>query len=453
MKYIEEDIISAIATASFVGAISIVRVSGKGSIELVNKIFKGKDLTKVSANTINFGYIVDQNEVVDEVLVSVFRAPKSFTAEDTVEINCHGGLFITNKIYELTLLAGARSAKPGEFTKRAYLNGRIDLTKAEAVMDMIDAQNNYAVKMATNGLLGHIYQVVQALRDKLFKVIGVIDVNIDYPEYEDIEELTSNEILPQVLEVKKEIDSILAKSKSAKYLKNGITTAIIGRPNVGKSSLLNALLEEQKAIVTSIPGTTRDTIEASVNIGNLTLNLVDTAGIRDTVDEVEKIGVEKSLKAIEKAEFVLFIVDGSTMLTKEDEILFEKIKNIPHQVIVNKKDLGINLDLNKFKDPIVITTKDSFDIEELRNKISLKFIQLDIDSKDATYLSNARQIEKLSNAKASLEEALQEIEEGAFIDFVEISLRAAWMYLGEIIGESSTEDLLNELFSKFCLGK
>ena len=360
---------------------------------------------------------------------------------------------MTNKIYELLVIFGARPAEPGEFTKRAFLNGRIDLTKAEAVMDMISAENNSALKIASRGLLGFIKRTVDDLRTRLLNVVATISVNIDYPEYDDVEMLTTNEIKPGIESIYKDVNNLLEKSKSAKYLKNGVDTAIVGRPNVGKSSLLNALLEEQKAIVTNIPGTTRDLVEAKINLGSVTLNLIDTAGIRETADIVEQIGVSKSLDVFEKAELVLLVLDGSEKLTQEDLELLEKVKDKKHLVIVNKDDLGIKIDLSNINNPIIISTNNEKAIDELKNSI-LSLIKVEnIQNKDITYISNARQIEKLNLAKIELEEALKEIEENAFIDFVDIHLRAAWMYLGEIIGETSSESLLDELFSKFCLGK
>ena len=449
-----DDIIIGISTALSEGAISIIRLSGKGCIELVNRCFKGKNLTKALSHTINYGYIIDENkEIVDEVLVSVFRAPKTYTTEDVVEINCHGGLFVTNKIYELLVVLGARPSEAGEFTKRAFLNGRIDLTKAEAVMDMISAENSSALKIASRGLLGFIKRTVDDLRNRLLDVVATISVNIDYPEYDDVQMLTTNQIKPGIESIYKDVVNLLEKSKSAKYLKNGVDTAIIGRPNVGKSSLLNALLEEQKAIVTNIPGTTRDLVEAKINFGSVTLNLIDTAGIRETIDIVEQIGVSKSLDVIEKAELVLLVLDGSEELTNEDLELLDKVKDKKHLVIVNKDDLGLKINLSKLNNPIIISTTNEQSIDELKNSI-LSLIKVEnIQNKDITYISNARQIEKLKLASLELEEALKEIEENAFIDFVDIHLRAAWMYLGEIIGETSSESLLDELFSKFCLGK
>ena len=371
MNTINDDIIVGISTAFAEGAISIVRLSGKGSIELVNKIFKGKDLTKVASHTINYGHIIDSNNnVIDEVLISVFKAPKTYTKEDVVEINCHGGMFVTNQIYELLVLNNARPATPGEFTKRAFLNGRIDLTKAEAVMDIIEAENLTASRMATSALMGSTKEKVDDLRKRLMDIISIISVNIDYPEYDDVEELTNNQILPKLKYIYGDIINILERSKSAKYLKNGVETAIIGKPNVGKSSLLNALLEEQKAIVTAIPGTTRDTIEAKINLGSVTLNLIDTAGIRNTEDVVEKIGVEKSFEVISKAELVLLVLDGSRKIDESDRELLELVKNKKHLTIVNKSDLKQVIDLNELENPIIISTSSTKDIENLKNEIT-----------------------------------------------------------------------------------
>ena len=454
MNTINDDIIVGISTAFAEGAISIVRLSGKGSIELVNKIFKGKDLTKVASHTINYGHIIDSNNnVIDEVLISVFKAPKTYTKEDVVEINCHGGMFVTNQIYELLVLNNARPATPGEFTKRAFLNGRIDLTKAEAVMDIIEAENLTASRMATSALMGSTKEKVDDLRKRLMDIISIISVNIDYPEYDDVEELTNNQILPKLKDIYGDIINILERSKSAKYLKNGVETAIIGKPNVGKSSLLNALLEEQKAIVTAIPGTTRDTIEAKINLGSVTLNLIDTAGIRNTEDVVEKIGVEKSFEVISKAELVLLVLDGSRKIDESDRELLELVKNKKHLTIVNKSDLKQVIDLNELENPIIISTSSTKDTENLKNEITKIIGIYDLKNKDITYISNARQIEKFSKAKDEIVESLNEIDNNLSIDFIDIHLRAAWLYLGEIIGETSTESLIDELFSRFCLGK
>ena len=448
-----EDIIVGISTPYAKGAISIIRLSGFGCINLVNKIFRGKNLNKVESRTISYGHIYDPetNETIDEVLVSVFRAPKTYTTEDVVEINCHGGIFVTNLIYENIVLLGARPSEPGEFTKRAFLNGRIDLTKAEAVMDVIEAENKTAVKFANKGINGHIYNLVKDYRNELLNIVATISVNIDYPEYDDVEELTNESILPSIKSLLIRLNKLLNDSIGAKYLKDGINTAIIGKPNVGKSTLLNALLNEEKAIVTDIPGTTRDVIEAKVNLGNITLNLLDTAGIRKTNDVVEQIGVKKSKEQLEKADFVLFVLDGTTALTADEKILIESLQNKPHLKIVNKADLGSKI--NDVNDAIYISAHNKEDIYMLEKKITSQVLK-NVDINEAsTYLSNARQISKLKSAIESLNEAIKAIDSNIFIDFVDIYLRDAYNYLGEITGDTATDSLINELFSKFCLGK
>ncbi|MCM1260811.1 MAG: tRNA uridine-5-carboxymethylaminomethyl(34) synthesis GTPase MnmE [Prevotella sp.] len=448
-----DDTIIGISTALAQGAISIIRLSGDRAIEIVDSCFRGKNLTKVNPNTIHYGHIIDSNskQVIDEVLVSIFKAPKSYTTEDVVEINCHGGLFVTNQIYELLVLKGARPAEPGEFTKRAFLLGRIDLTKAEAVMDVIEAENRAALRIATSALDGKISQFVHQKRQTLLQIIATISVNIDYPEYDDVEELTNKDILPPLYQMKNELFDVLEYAKSAKLLKNGIRTAIIGRPNVGKSSLLNALLQENKAIVTDIPGTTRDVIEASINLESITLHLLDTAGIRVTNDIVEQMGVKKSYDALEQADLILLVLDGSDDFTEEDAKLLEIVKHKCHIIIINKNDLPTKW--VSTIDAISINTKDSVSIAKLEQKIIEVLAIHQLQNKDITYISNARQIEKLNLALKAIEEAIETIVAEQAIDFADMYIRKAWLYLGEIIGETSTDSLLDELFSKFCLGK
>lgn len=448
----QEDVIIGISTPYAKGAISIIRLSGEGSIQIVNKVFKGKDLNNVNSHTINYGHICGNNgELLDEVLVSVFKAPKTYTKEDVVEINCHGGIFITNLIFENLVNLGARPAEPGEFTKRAFLNGRIDLTKAEAVMDIIDAENKTAIKLANQGINGNIYNMIRDYRQELLDIIAVIDVNIDYPEYDDVEILTNEKIKPQLYQLQEKLDKLLNDSIGAKYLKEGINTAIIGKPNVGKSTILNAILKENKAIVTNIPGTTRDIVEGKVNLGNITLNLTDTAGIRKTKNIVEQIGVEKSKQQIDTADLILLVLDGSTKLSLAEKELMETVKDKPHLVIMNKKDILLSSEINP--EYIYISAHDSKDIEQLEEKIIKKVLK-DIDvTANSTYLGNSRQISKLRQTLTSLQEAMQAIENDAYIDFVEIYLREAYNYLGEITGDTSSTSLLDELFSKFCLGK
>ena len=448
----QEDVIIGISTPFAKGAISIIRLSGDGSISLVNKIFKGKNLNKVNSHTINYGHICDENgNIIDEVLVSVFKAPKTYTKEDVVEINCHGGIFVTNLIYENLINLGVRPAEPGEFTKRAFLNGRIDLTKAEAVMDVIDAENKTAVRLANQGINGKIYDMVKNYRQQILDIIAIIDVNIDYPEYDDVEILTNEKIEPQIDVLLNDLKKLLKDSIGAKYLKEGINTAIIGKPNVGKSTILNAILKENKAIVTNIPGTTRDVIEGKVNLENITLNLVDTAGIRKTKNVVEQIGVEKSKQQISESDLILLVLDGATKITQNEKKLIESIKSKPHLIIVNKTDLLDNIKQNP--DYIYISAHDKNDIEQLEKKIIDKVLK-DVDiTSNSIYLGNSRQISKLHQTIESLSEALKAIEQEAYIDFVEIYLREAYNYLGEITGDTSSTSLLDELFSKFCLGK
>lgn len=451
-----DDTIIGISTALSKGAISIIRLSGDDAIKIVNKVFKGIDLSKVEPNTINYGHIVDFDscQIIDEVLVSIFKAPKSYTKEDVVEINCHGGLFVTNKIYEQLVLLGARPSEPGEFTKRAFLSGRIDLTKAEAVMDVINAENNAALKIANSALNGKISTFVNQKRQELLDIIATISVNIDYPEYDDVEQLTNEDILPKLKTIKLELEDVLNNAKSAKLLKNGINTVIVGKPNVGKSSLLNTLIGENKAIVTNIPGTTRDIVEASINLGQVTLNLIDTAGIRITEDVVEKIGVEKSKEQINKADIILCVLDGSEPINEQDKEILNEIKNKCHLTIINKIDLEQKINLGEVDDNVLfISTKNNNTIKELENKILETLNLNNLFNKDITYISNARQLEKINFAIKALDEALTTIENEATIDFVDIDIRKAWLYLGEIVGQTSTDNLLDELFSKFCLGK
>lgn len=451
-----DDTIIGISTALSKGAISIIRLSGDDAIKIVNKVFKGIDLSKVEPNTINYGHIVDSDscQIIDEVLVSIFKAPKSYTKEDVVEINCHGGLFVTNKIYEQLVLLGARPSEPGEFTKRAFLSGRIDLTKAEAVMDVINAENSAALKIANSALNGKISTFVDQKRQELLDIIATISVNIDYPEYDDVEQLTNEDILPKLKTIKLELEDVLNNAKSAKLLKNGINTVIVGKPNVGKSSLLNTLIGENKAIVTNIPGTTRDIVEASINLGQVTLNLIDTAGIRITEDVVEKIGVEKSKEQINKADIILCVLDGSEPINEQDKEILNEIKNKCHLTIINKIDLEQKINLGEVDDNVLfISTKNNNTIKELENKILETLNLNNLFNKDITYISNARQLEKINFAIKALDEALTTIENEATIDFVDIDIRKAWLYLGEIVGQTSTDNLLDELFSKFCLGK
>ena len=364
------DTIAAISTALGVGAISIIRVSGDDSINIVNKIFKGKDLTKVKSHTINYGYIIDNREIIDEVLVSVMKSPKTFTKEDIVEINCHGGVATTNRVLELLLTNGARLAEPGEFTKRAFLNGRIDLINAEGVMDLINAKTEKNRQISINKLNGKASNLVKELREKLIKIISNIEVNIDYPEYEDIEVLTNEKILPEIITFKNDLEKIIKDSEDGKIINEGINVGIIGKPNVGKSSLLNALLEEEKAIVTDIEGTTRDIVEGKINLGGLILNIIDTAGIRETDNLVEKIGVEKSMEIIDKVDLIIFVLNNNEAITEEEIKILNKIKDKNSIVVINKIDLEKKIKLTNYNKKIIeISVKDNIGIEELKNEI------------------------------------------------------------------------------------
>ena len=447
-----EDTIASIATSVSNNAISIIRVSGTNSLEIVSKIFS-KDLKKAKSHTINYGYIKEGNNIIDEVLVSVFLSPRSFTCEDVVEINCHGGIFVTNKVLEMLLERGARLATPGEFTKRAFINGRIDLTQAEAIMDMIEANTNNSLKLATYGLTGQTKKLIANVREKVLEIMLKVEVNIDYPEYEDEEQMTEGVLIPSIKKLIKEMDEVISKSEVSQVIKNGIKTAIIGKPNVGKSSLLNSLLREEKAIVTSIAGTTRDIVEGEVNIGGVVLKLIDTAGIRVTDDIVEQIGVEKSKKIINEAELVVLVLDNSEVLSSSDKELLEITKEKNRIVVVNKKDLDTKIDYNHLGEYVLISAYDENDIDLLQNKIKEICNLKDLNNIDGTYIGNARQIAKLKDARNALNEALKSLENGYPVDIANIDINIAWTSLGEIMGEVSGDDMLDELFSRFCLGK
>jgi len=445
------DTIAAISTTLGVGAISIIRVSGQDAILNVNSIFKGKNLTEVDTHTINYGYIIEKEKIIDEVLVSVMRAPKTFTKEDIVEINCHGGIATTNKVLELLLNSGCRLAEPGEFTKRAFLNGRIDLVEADGIMSLISAKTDKARNISINQLSGKVSNLIKELREKLIKIIANIEVNIDYPEYEDIEVVTTEKIKPQIINFKNELLNIIKNSEDGKLINEGINVGIIGRPNVGKSSLLNALLEEDKAIVTDIEGTTRDIIEGKITISGLLLNIIDTAGIRQTDNIVEKIGVEKSLDIIKNSDLILLLLNNNEKLTEEDKKLLDLVKNKKHILIINKIDLDKKIEITG--EAIEISVKDNIGIDKIIDKIKELFNLDELENKDLTYLSNARSISLLKKSLLNIENAILNIDNNSPIDIIELELKEAWNNLGEIIGETYTEELLDELFSRFCLGK
>ena len=447
-----EDTIVAISTSVGEGAISIIRLSGHDALNIASKVFT-KDLTKVDSHTIHYGFITSNNEKIDEVLVSVMKAPKTFTREYIVEINFHGGIATTNKVLEVLLENGARLAEPGEFTKRAFLNGRIDLLEAEATMDLISSKAESARKISINTLTGETSNLIKNLRSELVKIISNIEVNIDYPEYEDIEVLTNESILPDIKKFKEKLEEIIKKSEDSKVIKEGIRVGIIGRPNVGKSSLLNSLLEEEKAIVTDVPGTTRDIVEGSLIVSGIPLNIIDTAGIRKTEDTVEKIGVEKSLKIIDTSDLLIYILNNNEEITEEEKEILEKTKNKKRIIVVNKIDLKTKLNKKLLDSYIEISVKENIGIDKIKDEIKRLFNIGEISTNDMTYLSNARSIALLKKSLNNINDAINEINNNNPIDIVELSLKESWNNLGEVIGETYTDELLDELFSRFCLGK
>ena len=449
------DNIVAISTSMGVGAISIIRLSGKDVIPITNSIFKGKNLEKVDSHTINYGYIINNNEIIDEVLVTIMKSPKTYTTEDVVEINCHGGIATTNKILEIILTKDIRLAEPGEFTKRAFLNGRIDLTKSEAVMDLLESKTETSRKLAISQLKGNTYNIIENFRNDLKDLISSVEVNIDYPEYYDIEVVTIEKIKEKVKQMKEKLDKIIKESRNTKILKSGIDTLIVGRPNVGKSSILNKFLDEEKAIVTDIAGTTRDIVEGQVILNNISLNIIDTAGIRATEDKVEKIGVEKSLSLIERADLIIVVLNGEEELTNKDKEILEKTKDKTTIVVINKNDLNQKIDKELLKEYTVVSTNtNSIDgIDPLKNKIIEMFHLEEIESKDYNYLTNIRQISLAKQAYQKLEEVEKGIISELPIDMIEIDLRDCFDLLGEIIGKTYSDEIIDNLFEKFCVGK
>ena len=451
-----EDTIVAISTASGVGAISIIRLSGSKALEVASKIFKGKDLKKVASHTINHGYIIDKNRnIIDEVLVSVMLAPKTYTMEDIVEINTHGGIASTNKVLELCLVNGARLAQPGEFTKRAFLNGRIDLTEAEAIEDVINSSTDKSLILSMNQLTGSLKNLITETRKDIMGLIANIEVNIDYPEYEDAEDITLKRLKEKLLPIKSKLEELLKNSNDAKIIKDGINICMIGRPNVGKSSLLNTFLEEDKAIVTDIAGTTRDIVEGETIINGIKINFLDTAGIRETANVVEKIGVDKSKKIINTADLIILVLNNNEKLTPDDLGLLDLVKDKNYIIFVNKNDLPANIDLpiGKYTNVVYGNTLTTAGIKELKEMITTIFNLEKINTNDPTYINNARHKALIEVALNYLNSALENIDHGYSVDMLEIDIRACWDTLGEIIGATYKDELLDELFSNFCLGK
>ena len=459
----EFDTIAAISTAPGEGAIGIVRISGDLAISIASSIYQcgTKQLEEQKTHTIHYGHIVDpkSGEVYDEIMVSVLRAPKTFTREDIVEINCHGGIVAINRVLQLVLRMGARLAEPGEFTKRAFLNGRIDLSQAEAVMDLIRAKTDKSMQLAMRQLDGQLSHLIQNLRQEILNTLAQVEVNIDYPEYDDVEEMTLQLLREKTQQVLQGIRTLLNTASQGKILRDGLKTAIVGRPNVGKSSLLNVLLREEKAIVTDIAGTTRDTIEEYVNVRGVPLQLIDTAGIRETDDVVEKIGVERSRKALKEADFVLLLLNQSEILQEEDIRLLETTKGMKRIILFNKTDLPSKLSTENIapyaKEEEIVTTSmlNKEGIDQLEEKIAGYFFQGQMNERDATYLSNTRHIALLEKAEQALVEVQNGIEMEMPVDLIQIDFTRAWDLLGEITGDSVQDELLTQLFSQFCLGK
>ncbi|MCG2179516.1 tRNA uridine-5-carboxymethylaminomethyl(34) synthesis GTPase MnmE [Staphylococcus epidermidis] len=456
------DTITSISTPMGEGAIGIVRLSGPQAIEIGDILYKGKKkLSEVETHTINYGHIIDPetDETVEEVMVSVLRAPKTFTREDIIEINCHGGILTINRILELTVTYGARMAEPGEYTKRAFLNGRIDLSQAEAVMDFIRSKTDRASKVAMNQIEGRLSDLIKKQRQSILEILAQVEVNIDYPEYDDVEDATTDFLLEQSKRIKEEINRLLETGAQGKIMREGLSTVIVGRPNVGKSSMLNNLIQDNKAIVTEVAGTTRDVLEEYVNVRGVPLRLVDTAGIRDTEDIVEKIGVERSRKALSEADLILFVLNNNEPLTEDDQTLFEVIKNEDVIVIINKTDLEQRLDVSELREmigdmPLIQTSMLKQEgIDELEIQIKDLFFGGEVQNQDMTYVSNSRHISLLKQARQSIQDAIDAAESGIPMDMVQIDLTRTWEILGEIIGESASDELIDQLFSQFCLGK
>ncbi|TRZ36486.1 tRNA uridine-5-carboxymethylaminomethyl(34) synthesis GTPase MnmE [Niallia circulans] len=460
----EFDTIAAISTPMGEGAIAIVRMSGPESFLIADKVFKSignKRIKEVASHTIHYGHIVDPGteEIIEEVMISVMKGPRTFTKEDVIEINCHGGMASVNRLLQLLVTNGARLAEPGEFTKRAFLNGRIDLSQAEAVMDLIRAKTDKAMNVALGQMEGRLSKLIRSLRQEILETLAQVEVNIDYPEYDDVEEMTHQLMLDKSKFVQEEIRKLLQTSQQGKILREGLSTVIVGRPNVGKSSLLNSLVQDNKAIVTDIPGTTRDVIEEYVNVRGVPLRLLDTAGIRETEDIVERIGVEKSRKVLKEADLILLVLNYADDLTEEDIKLFKAVEGMDYIVIVNKTDLPQKIDMDRIKEisanQKMVTTSLLQDkgINQLEEAISSLFFEGVIEASDMTYVSNTRHISLLNQALQSINEAISGVEMGTPIDIVQIDLTRTWELLGEIIGDSVHESLIDQLFSQFCLGK
>ncbi|MBY5034947.1 tRNA uridine-5-carboxymethylaminomethyl(34) synthesis GTPase MnmE [Streptococcus gallolyticus] len=453
----EFDTITAISTPLGEGAIGIVRLSGSQAFDIANKVFKGKDIHSLPSHTINYGHIIDpdKNEILDEVMVSVMKAPKTFTREDVIEINTHGGIAITNEILQLLIRQGARMAEPGEFTKRAFLNGRVDLTQAEAVMDIIRAKTDKAMNNAVKQLDGSLSKLINDTRQEILNTLAQVEVNIDYPEYDDVEEATTEIVREKTMEFQTLLENLLRTARRGKILREGISTAIIGRPNVGKSSLLNNLLREDKAIVTDIEGTTRDIIEEYVNINGFPLKLIDTAGIRETEDIVEKIGVERSRQALADADLVLLVLNAAEPLTEQDRQLLAISEMTRRIVLLNKTDLEEKIEVHELPEEVIrISVLENQNINQIEEAINQLFFEnAGLVEQDATYLSNARHISLIEQAVQALQAVNDGLEMGMPVDLLQVDMTRCWQILGEITGDAAPDELITQLFSQFCLGK
>ena len=453
----EFDTITAIATPLGEGAIGIVRISGTDAVAIANRIFQGKNLETVDSHTLNYGHILDpeKDEILDEVMVGVMRAPKTFTREDVIEINTHGGIAVTNEILQLILRQGARMAEPGEFTKRAFLNGRVDLTQAEAIMDIIRAKTDKAMNIAVKQLDGSLKDLIDNTRQEILNTLAQVEVNIDYPEYDDVEEMTTALLREKTQEFQNLLENLLRTARRGKILREGLSTAIIGRPNVGKSSLLNNLLREDKAIVTDIAGTTRDVIEEYVNIKGVPLKLIDTAGIRETDDIVEKIGVERSRQALSEADLILLVLNASEKLTEQDRALLALSDMTRRIVLLNKTDLREEIEAEELPEDVIrISVLENQNIDQIEERINqLFFDNAGIVEQDATYLSNSRHISLIEQAVQSLQAVNEGLEFGMPVDLLQVDLTRTWQILGEITGDAAPDELITQLFSQFCLGK
>ena len=447
------DTICAISSSSGIGAISIVRITGPEAIDIVDKIFSGT-LKDKKTHTIHYGHIIDNGNVVDEVLVMLMRGPKTYTTEDTVEINCHGGISTTGKILEILINNGARLAEPGEFTKRAFLNGRINLLEAESVNDLIVAKTDAARTLAINNVDGKLTKKIRELRKKIVKILSNIEVNIDYPEYTDELEVTHELMNKYLGEITKDLDNLVSGAKNGRLIKNGVNIAIIGKPNVGKSSILNYLLDEDKAIVTNIPGTTRDIVEGTITLNGVALNFIDTAGIRETDDIVEKIGVDKSKSVAKNADIIIYVLNNNEEISSEELENMGKIEAEKTIIFVNKTDLKQKINLGNISREIILgNTVSDNGLDNLLVAIKNKLNLDSIVNKDMSYLSNIREITLVNKASVALNSANKSLEEGLPIDVIEIDLKRAWEYLGEIIGDAYEDELVDNIFSNFCLGK